>query len=124
MDTKSLQQRLNYNTSIPLEVHPTPVRRCHTGCQNSVQHINLELDGLMMERQYDIKLKLLLIGDSSVGKSSVLIKFTDDTFNPTFITTVGEVLIKYYTVSILNFDLSGNLLELLACDSLASFSFV
>ena len=47
---------------------------------------------MIMEKEYDVLLKLLLIGDSSVGKSSVLIKFTDGTFNSSFIATVGESL--------------------------------
>ena len=46
-----------------------------------------------MEREYDFTLKLLLLGDSSVGKTSILLKFTADSFNSTFITTIGKVLI-------------------------------
>jgi len=33
--------------------------------------------------------KLLLIGDSGVGKTCVLFRFSDDTFNTTFISTIG-----------------------------------
>ena len=35
------------------------------------------------------KLKILLVGDSSVGKSSLLLRYADDKFDPSFITTVG-----------------------------------
>mmetsp|Transcript_53476 Transcript_53476/g.48086 ORF Transcript_53476/g.48086 Transcript_53476/m.48086 type:complete len:244 (-) Transcript_53476:334-1065(-) len=35
------------------------------------------------------KIKILTIGDSGVGKSSVILRFTDDTFTPSFITTIG-----------------------------------
>ncbi|RKP25309.1 secretion-related GTPase [Syncephalis pseudoplumigaleata] len=38
---------------------------------------------------YDHLFKLLLIGDSGVGKSCLLLRFTDDSFTPSFITTVG-----------------------------------
>ena len=34
-------------------------------------------------------LKFLLVGDSGVGKSSLLFRFVDDQFSPSFITTVG-----------------------------------
>ena len=41
------------------------------------------------KKAYDFMFKLLLIGDSGVGKSCVLYKFVDDTFNTTFISTIG-----------------------------------
>ncbi|KAI7820097.1 small GTPase superfamily, partial [Kickxella alabastrina] len=34
-------------------------------------------------------MKLLLIGDSGVGKSCLLLRFSDDQFTPSFITTIG-----------------------------------
>jgi Ras-related protein Rab-8A len=39
--------------------------------------------------QYDFLIKLLLIGDSGVGKSCLLLRFSDDTFTTSFITTIG-----------------------------------
>jgi Ras-related protein Rab-8A len=38
---------------------------------------------------YEHQLKLLLIGDSSVGKSSILLRFTDDTFSDRQTATIG-----------------------------------
>ncbi|KNE70301.1 small GTP-binding protein domain [Allomyces macrogynus ATCC 38327] len=38
---------------------------------------------------YDHLIKLLLIGDSGVGKSCLLMRFSDDSFTPSFITTIG-----------------------------------
>lgn len=38
---------------------------------------------------YDYLIKLLLIGDSGVGKSCLLLRFSDDQFTPSFITTIG-----------------------------------
>ena len=35
------------------------------------------------------KIKLLTIGDSGVGKSSLVLRFTEDIFVPAFITTIG-----------------------------------
>jgi Ras-related protein Rab-8A len=38
---------------------------------------------------FDFLFKLLLIGDSGVGKSCLLLRFCDDSFVPSFITTIG-----------------------------------
>merc|ERR1711953_748906 len=44
---------------------------------------------IMAKKTYDLLFKLLLIGDSGVGKTCVLFRFSDDTFNTTFISTIG-----------------------------------
>jgi len=38
---------------------------------------------------YDFLVKLLVIGDSGVGKSCLLLRFSDDSFTASFITTIG-----------------------------------
>jgi len=43
----------------------------------------------MASKSYDYLFKLLLIGDSGVGKTSILFKFSEDTFSPAFISTIG-----------------------------------
>ncbi|VDO04620.1 unnamed protein product [Rodentolepis nana] len=42
-----------------------------------------------MTKNYDYLFKLLLIGDSGVGKTSLLFQFTEEQFNATFIATIG-----------------------------------
>lgn len=37
----------------------------------------------------DFLFKLLLIGDSGVGKSCLLLRFADDTYTESYITTIG-----------------------------------
>ena len=43
----------------------------------------------MAKKTYDLLFKLLLIGDSSVGKTAIILRFSDDAFSPTFISTIG-----------------------------------
>ena len=42
-----------------------------------------------MKRDYDHLFKLVLIGDSGVGKSCFLLRFADDSFTDSYITTIG-----------------------------------
>nr|CAD7426358.1 unnamed protein product [Timema monikensis] len=43
----------------------------------------------MAKKTYDLLFKLLLIGDSGVGKTCILFRFSDDAFTTTFISTIG-----------------------------------
>lgn len=42
-----------------------------------------------MSSEYDFLFKIILIGDSGVGKTCVLSRFTDDTFHEVYASTIG-----------------------------------
>lgn len=52
-----------------------------------------------MIRDYDHLFKLVIIGNSSVGKSSLLLRFSDDQFNENYLTTIG-VDFRFRTLTI------------------------
>eukprot|EP01122_Echinamoeba_exundans_P011765 TRINITY_DN4794_c0_g1_i1.p1 TRINITY_DN4794_c0_g1~~TRINITY_DN4794_c0_g1_i1.p1 ORF type:complete len:210 (-),score=32.01 TRINITY_DN4794_c0_g1_i1:65-694(-) len=48
---------------------------------------------------FDLEIKMIVIGDSGVGKSSLLMRFDEDKFTPNFISTIGiDVRDKYITM--------------------------
>lgn len=52
-----------------------------------------------MAGQFDFLFKLLLIGDSGVGKSCIIYRFVENKFDSSFITTIG-IDFKIRTVEI------------------------
>jgi Ras-related protein Rab-1A len=42
-----------------------------------------------MELNYDYLLKIIIIGDSGIGKSAILFRFADDIYNDNYISTIG-----------------------------------
>mmetsp|Transcript_73247 Transcript_73247/g.116757 ORF Transcript_73247/g.116757 Transcript_73247/m.116757 type:complete len:202 (+) Transcript_73247:47-652(+) len=53
------------------------------------------------QREFDHLFKLVLIGDASVGKTSLLLRFADDSFEDNYISTVG-VDFRFRTVTVDN----------------------
>jgi len=51
------------------------------------------------KRDYDFLFKLVLIGDSGVGKSCLLLRFADDNFTDSYISTIG-VDFRFRTITI------------------------
>ena len=44
------------------------------------------------KKQYDHLIKLIIIGDSSVGKSCILLRFSEDCFPTSHMPTIGKLL--------------------------------
>jgi len=65
----------------------------------------------MSKKNYDLLFKLLLIGDSGVGKTCILFRFSDDAFQTTFISTIG-IDFKIKTI-----DLKGKRIKLQIWDT-------
>ena len=52
-----------------------------------------------MIREYDYLFKVVIIGNSSVGKSSLLRRFADDSFQESYLATIGvDFRFKYHTL--------------------------
>jgi GTPase SAR1 family protein len=51
------------------------------------------------QKDYDCLFKIIILGDSGVGKTAILNRFSDDSFTETYSTTVG-IDFKIRTISI------------------------
>ena len=43
-----------------------------------------------VQKNYDYLFKLLLIGESGAGKTCILVRYAEDAYNSTFISTIGK----------------------------------
>ena len=46
------------------------------------------------QAKYDHQMKLIIIGESSVGKTCILLRFADDQFPTNHIPTIGNFILK------------------------------
>lgn len=73
--------------------------------------------GKMAGGEFDYLLKIILLGNEGVGKSCLLLRFADDTFTSSFISTIG-VDFKIRTL-----DVDGKTVKLQVWDSMGSSRF-
>jgi len=75
------------------------------GKEKSRNYLNFFEDMSGTEVDYDFLFKILIVGESGVGKSCLLLRFADDTFTESFISTIGvDFKIKRITMN----DKNGN----------------
>ena len=95
-------------TLVPLCLFTTPRKLSHpVHCSDA----SLSLPVRLLTSPCSCQIKLLLIGDSGVGKSCCLLRFSEDSFTPSFITTIG-IDFKIRTI-----DLDGKRVKLQIWDT-------
>ena len=52
-----------------------------------------------VSREYDYQVRVVLVGNSAVGKSSLMLRFTDDNFKETYVNTIG-VDFRFKTIQV------------------------
>jgi len=53
--------------------------------------VNNNMSGAGKTQAFDYLIKLILIGDSGVGKTCFLLKFADENFTSSHISTIGKL---------------------------------
>lgn len=76
-------------------------RTCHffPWCNGHFRSISCKLsklfvaasDVIMGEKEYETTYKILILGDSGVGKTCLIFRFIEDVFSDSYISTIGKV---------------------------------
>lgn len=71
-----------------------------------------------MIREYDYLFKVVIIGNSSVGKSSLLRRFADDSFQESYLATIGvDFRFKYLVFLGRSITVNGDIVKLQIWDT-------
>jgi len=71
-----------------------------------------------MIREYDYLFKVVIVGNSSVGKSSILRRFADDSFQESYLATIGvDFRFKYFLIKLRSITVSGDIVKLQIWDT-------
>lgn len=49
----------------------------------------------MGEKEYEATYKVLILGDSGVGKTCLIFRFIEDVFSDSYISTIGKLFCKF-----------------------------
>ncbi|KAK0043326.1 GTP-binding protein YPTM1 [Biomphalaria pfeifferi] len=88
----------NAEASIYLGPYEAKSNACFAISRTDGRHCHLTNEGLIAIVLFDTRknqqareniFKIIFVGDSSVGKTSLMLRYTDDCFSDTFITTIG-----------------------------------
>ncbi|BHF58864.1 Ras-related protein Rab-10 [Sparganum proliferum] len=74
---------------IPVKSVPLFEKRFVCLSEKTVADLKVALVPTMAKKSYDLLFKLMLIGDSGVGKTCILFRFVEDSFSSSFISTIG-----------------------------------
>ena len=67
----------------------------HSAIKSTVMNSTFPRDGELHVKPPPVYiLKSLIIGDLAVGKTSLIFRFTEDTFTTSYINTIGEKIIR------------------------------
>lgn len=71
-----------------------------------------------MIKDYDYLFKIVIIGTSSVGKSSVLRRFSDDSFQESYLATIGvDFRFKYFIFHFRSINVNDSIVKLQIWDT-------
>ena len=75
---------------------PHPIKQTHLFREIITQrikkiHVMATPGAIIAKKPYDVLYKLLILGDTQVGKSSILLRYAEGTFTITYISTIGEL---------------------------------